>query len=491
MKILLVAPRTPDTFWSFRHVLPFVRKRAADPPLGLLTVAGMLPREWRCRLIDLNVTHLGDNDIRWADVVMLSAMLVQRSSVMEISARCRSLDKPVIAGGPLFIADEIERYPDIDTFVVGEAEELIDGLVADMRAGRPARLYEAERFPDITRTPLPRWDLIDPRHYATMSVQYSRGCPFNCEFCDIVALNGHVPRLKTIAQMIAELDALRLRGWKGSLFLVDDNFIGNRSKVKELLRSIAGWQRDTKAGFNFLTEASVDLAEDPELLQLMVDAGFQKVFLGIETPESESLKACKKHQNLRCDLVEAVHVIHQAGLEVMGGFIVGFDQDKPDICERQFDFIQKAGVVTAMVGLLQAVPRSRLYRRLKDEGRLLGDSLGDNTSANFNFVPRLDRNFLLAKYRELMHRLYEPDNYYRRILGLLGELHPKTPRLPTGWGESRAFIRSLWVLGIANSGRRAFWKFTATAMLHHPAKFALAMTLAVYGHHFRIIARGL
>jgi len=491
VRTLLVAPRNPDTFWSFRHALPFVGKRTANPPLGLLTVAGMLPRTWECRVIDLNVTRLDDRDLRWADVVMVSAMLVHQPSVLEISARCRAAGTPVVAGGPLFISDALDDFPDIDTFVVGEAEDLIGELVADLQAGHPHRLYEAERFPDLSLTPIPRWDLIDASHYATMSVQFSRGCPFNCEFCDIVALNGRAPRLKSVPQMIGELEAVRLRGWKDSVFLVDDNFIGNRGGVKDLLRAIVDWRRGTGTRITFLTEASVNLAEDTELLGLMAAAGFKKVFLGIETPDADSLNACAKFQNTRQDMVGAVHTIQQAGLEVMGGFIVGFDEDKPDIFDRQFDFIQKAGVVTAMVGLLQAVPRSRLYRRLKEEGRLLGESLGDNTSARFNFVPRLDGDFLVRNYRELMRRLYEPDAYYRRIRAFLDEHRRRGPGLRVGRSEVRAFLRSLWVMGVLHRGRRSYWRFMASTLRHHPAHFGLAMTLAIYGHHFRIVAKSL
>jgi radical SAM superfamily enzyme YgiQ (UPF0313 family) len=306
-----------------------------------------------------------------------------------------------------------------------------------------------------------------------------------------VALNGHVPRLKSAPQLIAELEELRRRKWESSVFLVDDNFIGNRGKVKELLPAIARWRRETGARLTFVTEASVNLAADPELLGLMVEAGFKKVFLGIETPDATCLKACAKFQNVRCDLVEAVHTIQRAGMEVMGGFIVGFDEDKPDIFERQFDFIQQAGVVTAMVGLLQALPRSRLRERLQREGRLLGESEGDNTSVRFNFIPRLDTGFLVDGYRRLMRRLYEPDNYYVRIHTFLDQHVRRGPRPPVGWPEVQAFFRSLWVMGVLNRGRRAYWRFLGSTIRHHPGQFGLAMTLAIYGHHFRIVARGL
>ena len=491
MNILLVSPRTPDTFWSFKHVLPFISKRAAHPPLGLLTVAGMLPREWECRLVDLTARKLRDEDIEWADHVLLSAMLVQRESVLEIARRCRDAGKPVIAGGPLFMVESLEEFPDIDTFVIGEAEELIDGLVADMQAGAVRGLYQAERYADITRTPIPRWDLIRLGDYVSMSVQFARGCPFNCEFCDIVALNGRVPRLKTPQQLLAELDFVRLRGWRGSTFLVDDNFIGNRKKVKDLLHTIIRWQRDTGWTMTFLTQASVNMADDPELLRLMVEAGFTKVFLGIETPDAESLQECQKTVNIRCDLVEAVRTIQRAGLQVMGGFIIGFDSDKPDIFERQFEFIQKAGVVTAMVELLQGLPRSRLYKRLAREGRLLDDNLVGSARARLNFEPRLDRAFLFRKYRKLVRDLYEPHNYYRRIRTFLEQHHPGGPRSGMGWRELGAFLRSLWMLGVTHRGRRAYWRFMFSTLRRYPAQFGLAATLAVYGYHFREVAKGL
>ncbi|MFH1844789.1 MAG: DUF4070 domain-containing protein [bacterium] len=490
MNILLVSPRTPDTFWSFKHALRFVSKRAALPPLGLLTVAGMLPREWQCKLVDLNVARLRHRDIRGADYVLVSAMLVHKQSVQDIAASCRAEGTPVIAGGPLFIADERD-FEDIDHYVIGEAEELMAELVADMRAGTVKPQYQAADFPDITRTPEPRWDLIRMHHYATMPVQYTRGCPFNCEFCDIVALNGRKPRLKTIPQMLHELDGLRLRGWKGSTFLVDDNFIGNKQRVKELLHAMIGWRRDTRAKMTFLTEASVNMADDPELMRLMAVAGFKKVFLGIETPDTAALEACQKYQNTRHDLMDSVHTIQQAGMEVMGGFIVGFDNDTPDIFERQFEFIQKAGVVTAMVGLLQAVPRSRLYQRLAKEGRLLGESLGDNTKAAFNFEPKLDREFLVSNYRKLMERLYEPSAYYQRIRAFLNQHQARGPRPWLSLQDIKALFKSLWLMGVIYHGRRAYWRFFASTLMRHPAQFGLAITLAIYGHHFRQVARTL
>ncbi len=490
MNILLVSPRTPDTFWSFKHALRFVGKRAALPPLGLLTVAGMMPRKWRYRLVDLNVHRLRDQDIAWADYVLVSAMMVHQRSVEEIAGRCHEAGRPVIAGGPMF-SDDSPAVTGIDHVVIGEAEELIDELVRDMQRGAVRPRYRAERFPEITQTPAPRWDLLRGRHYASMPLQTTRGCPFDCEFCDIVALNGRKPRMKSPQQVTAELDALLHLGWRGEVFFVDDNFIGDKARCKELLRTIIGWRRDTGARMIFLTEASVNMAQDPELLDLMARAGFKKVFLGIETPDAESLKACRKTQNTRADLVDTVQTIQNAGLEVMGGFIVGFDSDKQDIFERQFEFIQKAGVVTAMVGLLQAVPRSRLYKRLAKEGRLIGESLGDNTKAAFNFEPKLNREFLVSKYRELMQRLYEPRAYYARIQAFLEQHRPRGPRPRLSAAQVGAFFKSLWLMGVVSRGRREYWRFCARTLARHPSQFGLAMTLAIYGHHFRKVAETL
>jgi radical SAM superfamily enzyme YgiQ (UPF0313 family) len=490
MNVLLVSPRTPDTFWSFRHALKFVSRRASIPPLGLLTVAAMLPREWSLKLVDLNVAPLHEADLRWADYVLLSAMLVQRDSVREVAARCRALGKPVIAGGPLFTTGH-EAFPEIPHMVLGEAEDLMPQLVADMAAGRVQPVYRAARWPDLTTAPIPRWDLINLRDYVTMAVQFSRGCPFDCEFCDIIVMNGRVPRTKTPAQLVAELEALRRQGWRDMVFIVDDNFIGNRRRTRELLEALIAWRRETRTTIGFLTEASVNLADDPELCERMVAAGFKKVFVGIETPSAESLEECRKRQN-RGDLVAAVHRLQQAGLEVMGGFIVGFDNDRPDIFQRQFEFIQRSGVVTAMVGLLTALPKTRLWQRLQREGRLLAESTGNNTDAVLNFEPRLNRDLLVNGYRELVRRLYEPRHYYERIRTFLRHHQPRRPvgpRLRLAWCDVKAFLKSLWVLGLRQRGRLAYWRLFWSALLRHPRQFHQAIELAILGYHFRRVAQ--
>jgi radical SAM superfamily enzyme YgiQ (UPF0313 family) len=487
MRILLVSPRTPDTFWSFAHVLRFVAKKAAFPPLGLLTVAAMLPREWELRLVDLNVRRLTDADVRWADWVFLSAMIVHQESVREIVQRCKVLGRPIIAGGPLFTTGH-ENFPGIPHFVLGEAEEIMPQVVADLQAGTLPPVYRAPGFPALAQTPVPRWDLIRVRDYVTMAAQFSRGCPYDCEFCDIIVMNGRVPRTKSPEQFVGELEALRQRGWKDMVFVVDDNFIGNKACTRDLLHAMIAWRERTRPQMGFLTEASINLADDADLLALMVRAGFRKVFVGIETPSAASLEECRKLQNRGRDLVAAVQVLQRAGLEVMGGFIVGFDSDTGDIFKQQFDFIQRSGVVTAMVGLLTALPQTRLYQRLKLENRLLAASGGDNTAATLNFRPKLNREYLESGYRELMRRLYEPRNYYRRIRVFLKNYEVTGGRLRLSRADLSAFIKSFWLLGVWHRGRVAYWWFSMTTLIRRPRKFRMAIELAIIGHHFRCVA---
>jgi radical SAM superfamily enzyme YgiQ (UPF0313 family) len=490
MKVLMVYPQNPDTFWSFKHVLRFVSKRSTFPPLGLLTIAAMLPRDWQIKLVDLNVERLKDSDLRWADYVMLSAMIVHKESVNEIVARCNSLHKPIIAGGPLFTTGH-QDFPAVQHFVLGEAEDVMPQLVADMLSGAVKPRYQALNRPDVTRVPVPRWDLINLKHYVTMAIQFSRGCPFDCEFCDIIIMNGRVPRTKTPTQLIGELETLRLQGWKDMVFIVDDNFIGDKKRTKVLLREMVAWRERVRPTMGFFTEASVNLADDPELCDLMAKAGFTKVFVGIETPVAESLQACHKLQNKGRDLVESIKTLQRAGMEVMGGFIVGFDNDQHDIFKRQFEFIQRSGVVTAMVGLLQALPQTKLYQRLLREGRLLSAATGNNTEAVLNFKTKLSRDFLQSGYRDLMKKLYEPKVYYQRIRTFLESHRPRGPRLRVSPSDFRAFVKSFWMLGIWERGRHNYWRFFWSVLLRRPRQLPHAIELAVIGYHFRRIARSL
>jgi radical SAM superfamily enzyme YgiQ (UPF0313 family) len=468
-------------------VLPMLRRKSAFPPLGLLTVAAMLPKHWHLKLVDIDVTPLKDADIDWADWVMLSGMIIHKDACKTIGARCAARHKPVIAGGPLFTTGH-EQFPEIPHFVLGEAEEIMPELVKDMSRGTPRSHYCSPQKPDVTLTPVPRWDLVRFEDYITAPLQFSRGCPFDCEFCDIPVMYGRTPRVKTTEQVIRELDALIDAGWQESIFIVDDNFIGHKTKAKALLRALIVWRRERRVRIPFITEASLNLVDDEELLGLMVEAGFKKVFIGIETPAAESLEECGKVQNKNRDLIASIKKMQHAGLEVMGGFIVGFDNDQPNIFERQWAFIQESGIVTAMVGMLNALPQTRLFTRLSQEGRMLQETTGNNLEAVLNFMPKLDRETLLEGYRSLINKLYAPKSYYRRILTFLREFRPQGPSTPPTHGDRVAFLKSLWVLGVRTRGRRAYWSFLLRALLFHRRKFTEAMSLALLGHHFRKIA---
>ncbi len=493
MKILLVYPQYPDTFWSFKHALRFVSKKAAHPPLGLLTVAAMLPGGWEKRLVDMNVSPLRDEDIRWADYVFISAMVVQRGSAREVIGRCHGLGKKVVAGGPLFTS-EYEEFDEVDHLVLDEGECTLPPFLADLEAGTPRHIYTSKERPDITRTPIPDWSLLDLGKYSAMSIQYSRGCPYDCEFCDIIILNGRKPRTKTAAQMLAELDAVYNTGWRGGLFIVDDNFIGNKRKLKaEVLPAIIEWSRRRRYPFTFYTEVSINLADDEELMHLMAEAGFNRVFVGIETPNEASLAECGKFNNENRDMVAAVKKIQAFGMEVQGGFIVGFDSDPLSIFRSQIEFIQKSGIVTAMVGLLNAPRGTRLYQRLRRENRLLQDTTGDNTDCSMNFIPKMNYDTLITGYKHVLHSIYAPKQYYERILTFLKEYHPR--HLPRAnalhWYHVKGFFRSMWALGIAERGRRYFWRMALATLFRRPKLLPMSILLAVYGLHFRRVAHRL
>jgi radical SAM superfamily enzyme YgiQ (UPF0313 family) len=484
MKALLLYPEFPDTFWSFKHALKFIGKRASLPPLGLLTVAAMLPAEWEKRLVDVNVRPLREKDLAWADVVLISAMIAQRPSAVQLIARCRSAGKKIVAGGPLFTVEHAQ-FPDVHHLVLNEAEATLPEFLRDFSRGVARHVYTSEAFPDLRETPAPLWELADMRRYASMSVQYSRGCPFDCDFCSVTAMFGHRPRVKTPAQIITELDGLWQRGWRGTVFFVDDNFIGNKPSLRnELLPALISWHKG-KRGFTFYTEASINLADDEDLMRLMAAAAFDQVFVGIETPEEASLAECNKRQNRSRDLVADVKRIQRAGLEVQGGFIVGFDNDSPTIFQRQIDFIQKSGIVTAMVGLLQAVPGTKLHERLLKQGRLLGATSGDNVDGTTNFVPRMNRETLRAGYQRLMDHLYAPGPYYRRIRTFLREYRPSRISGGASSGNLRAFARASVRLGVIGRGRFHFWGLLAWTCFRRPTLVPIAVRLSIYGFHFR------
>lgn len=486
MNVLLIYPEFPDTFWSFKHALKFVRKRASTPPLGLLTVAAMLPGEWEVRLVDTNVRPLTDDDLAWADAVMVTAMAVQQDSARQIIARCGQAGVRVIAGGPLFTA-EPDAFANVDHLVLGEAELSLPPFLEDLAAGCAKRVYTADAFADVRTSPTPRWSLLNVRDYASMSVQFSRGCPFDCEFCNVTSLFGRRPRIKSGAQIVRELDALADTGWRGPIFFVDDNLIGQKKPLREdLLPALIAWRKRRYPAV-FQTQVSINLADDPALMQQMAQAGFDTVFVGIETPDEAGLAACDKRQNLKRDLSEAVRTIHRAGLQVQGGFILGLDTDTPSIFQRQIEFIQQSGIVTAMVGLLQAPPGTRLYQRLTREGRLLGRFIGDNTDGATNILTRLPTATLRDGYRSVMRHLYEPDVYYQRIKQFLRDYRPPRAENPISREKIGAFLRSLFHHGVVSRHRLPYWKLLTWSLLHRPSQFALAIRLWIYGDHFRRI----
>ncbi|MBW3011367.1 B12-binding domain-containing radical SAM protein, partial [Candidatus Woesearchaeota archaeon] len=415
MKILFVSPVYPDTFWNFKYAIKFVSKKAIQPPLGLLTVAAMLPAEWEKKLVDMNIEPLEDEDIKWADYVFISAMDIQKKSVLQIVDRCKVLGVKTVAGGPLFTA-RYSEFQDVDHLILNEAEATLPLFLKDLEEGCTKHLYTSEEFPDIQKSPVPLWKLIDMKKYATMNIQYSRGCPFDCEFCGITALLGRKVRTKTKEQIIAELDSLYSNGWKGDIFFVDDNFIGNKSILKkDVLPAIIEWTEKRNKPFIFTTEASINLSDDEELMMMMERAGFDTVFVGIETPDENSLTECNKHQNKNRDLLESIARIKKHGFQVMGGFIVGFDSDPPSIFEKQIEFIQKSGIVVAMVGLLNAPRNSRLYQRLLKENRILHEISGDNTYYSINFVPKMKHKTLIDGYNKIIKEIYSQKSYYKRI----------------------------------------------------------------------------
>lgn len=486
MRILLVYPKYPDTFWSFNYALKFISKKASHPPLGLLTVAALLPKEWDKRLVDMNVSALTDKALEWADLAFVSAMSVQNESVKEVIKRCKKKNLKIVAGGPLFTTG-YEEFDDVDYLVLNEAEVTLPPFLADLKNGCAKHLYSSEELPDIQKSPVPLWGILNMNNYASMNIQYSRGCPFNCEFCDISVLYGHKVRTKSKDQITDELEALYSLGWRGDVFFVDDNFIGNGKKLKKsVLPSMIEWMERKKRPFAFNTEASINLSDDLRLMQLMGQAGFNSVFVGIETPNEESLAECNKVQNRNRDLVFCVKKIQNFGLQVQGGFIVGFDSDPLTIFERLSAFIQESGIVTAMVGLLNAPRGTRLYKRLAKEGRLLKDITGDNTDFSINFIPKMDYDVLINGYKRIISGIYSPKPYYERVRNFLREYKPSQKKpFRFNLRYPAAFFKSVIFLGIIGKERLYYWKLFFWTALRRPRLFPLAITLAIYGSHFR------
>ncbi|MCL2437258.1 MAG: B12-binding domain-containing radical SAM protein [Clostridiales bacterium] len=490
MNILLVYPEHPVTFWSFKHALKFVNKKSNLPPLGILTVASMLPKEWNLKLVDMNVASLKDKDLSWADFVFISAMNIQKESTRKVVDRCKALGVKTVGGGPLFTTD-FDSFDDVDHLLLYEGEVTIPQFLEDLENDTLKHRYDFAEYPCLTRTPAPKWELLNLRKYALLSLQYSRGCPFHCEFCNVVSLFGHKPRTKTVPQMINELDAIYNMGWRESVFFVDDNFIGNKQKLKEeMLPALIAWQHEKKHPFTFFTEASINIADDEDLMDLMAGAGFDCVFVGIETVDEDSLAECGKVQNTKRDLVENVKRIQRHGMQVQGGFILGFDSDKPSVFENMTAFIQNSGIVTAMVGMLNAPTGTKLFDRMKREGRLLKEFIGTNTGVNF--VTKMDIDELVAGYHNVVRSIYAPKNYYVRIKTFLENYSSKAQSSSKlSFASIRALFRACFHLGIVSKGRREYWELLKWARAKGKAEFAMAVKFSIYGYHFRKCLDGL
>jgi radical SAM superfamily enzyme YgiQ (UPF0313 family) len=495
IKVLMVWPRFPASFWGLSEVMEIVPERSLVPPLGLITVAALCPKRWKIRLVDLAFEEVRDEDILWANLVMVSAMAVQREGVRQTLERASKLNRRTMIGGPYASSEPEALLPLADHVVVGEPDEVFPEIAADLERGSARRLYRIKEKPDVGRTPVPRFDLLALNKYTLMSVQFSRGCPFTCDFCDIITIYGRRPRTKPPAQLIKELDALLQLGWRKEVFVVDDNFIGNHRAALELVQKLEQWQRRNRYPFGFVTEASIDLASRPALLEAMVKANFCRVFIGIESPSAESLKETKKFQNLRRNLLDSIRSIQQHGLWVMGGFIVGFDSDPPDIFDRQIEFVERAAIPWAMTGVLQAPPTTPLYERMKREGRLLQNNPEPSNFDPPNFRTVLPLPELLDGTKRMLLTLYDPHRFYERALDSLErwQLQPeqRAPALSFRY-LSIVLLKSVWKQGLLSGYRRAYWRYVGRLMLRwglQPQKRRLGLELALSGHHFIRYAR--
>ena len=488
MNILLVYPKYPDSFWSFKHALKFIAKKAAVPPLGLITVSAMLPQFWQKKLVDMNVSELDTKDLLWADFCFISAMYIQKESVNKIISECIKQGTRIVAGGPLF-TQEYKNYPQIDHFILNEAEITLPMFLTDLFNGHPQRVYNTDQFADLSLTPVPDYHLLEMKKYVFMNIQVSRGCPFSCDFCEITSLLGRKVRMKDTSQIIDELEALYHLNWRGPVSVVDDNFIGNKKEIKtSLLPELKNWMQIHNYPFVFNIQSSINLADDIELMSLMVETGFTSTFIGIETPDELSLRACNKVQNKNRNLLQCIKKIQNTGLQVSGGFIVGFDSDTPSVFQRQIDFIQKSGIVSAMVGLLNAPKNTILYKRLEAENRLTIEASGNNTDSSMNFIPKMDYNELMEGYKKIINNIYATKPYYKRVRQMFinyKRLYRKHNRI--NFSLIIAFLKSVYFIGIVNKGRIEYWKLMVWTLLKRPGLFMDAVTFAVYGYHFRTV----
>ena len=427
--ILMVYPKFPPTYWGSQYYLPLIGKKAAMPPLGLITIAAMTPDHYTIKVVDLNCEPLSEETLEWADMVCFSAMLTQKSSLLEAAQRCRAAGKLVLIGGPYPTACPEECSPYCDVLILNEGEFTWRSFLKDIAEGSYEAIYTTEEKPDVTQTPAPRFELLNIDDYAIIPIQFSRGCPFLCDFCDIIVMFGRRPRTKTPEQVLRELDAVRDTGFRGTVFIVDDNFIGNKKEAKKLLGAITDWNTERGYPFFYGTEVTANVAEDPELLEALPKANFIWVFMGIETPSVEGLKESRKIQNIKGSLADRIKVVEEAGLLIYGSFIIGFDSDTEEIFQSQIDFITEAAIPNASIGPLMALPGTPLFKRMKKTGRLIEEATGDEertiASGYSNIVTRIPRKRLLEGHLEILTTIYTPKAYFERATELLCRLpHP-------------------------------------------------------------------
>jgi radical SAM superfamily enzyme YgiQ (UPF0313 family) len=490
IKVLMVWPRFPPSFWGFDAVMDLTSEESTTPPLGLLTIAALCPKNWKLRLVDRSFEELLDSDILWADLVMVSGMHVQKDDIRETLLRARVLGKRTMIGGPYASSEPQVLLRVADHVVVGEPDEVFDRIAMDLEQGLAKPLYVINDKPDIGKTPVPRFDLLKITKYISMVVQFSRGCPFQCEFCDIITLYGRKPRTKSPHQLLAELDSLFELGWRNQVFIVDDNFIGNHKRALELAQNLEEWQKAHDYPFLFYTEASIDLAQRPELIAAMVKANFHFVFIGIESPSEQSLAETKKYQNLRRDQMDSIRFIRNQGLWVSGGFIIGFDSDTEDIFERQRDFVERAAIPWALIGFLQAPATTPLRDRMLKQGRLLAEKSAGINLEPPNFRTLLPLPVLLQGMRQTLVSLYSPSAFYNRAYRSLLQWETREEQKATPYPLSLVLgvlVRSIFRQGILSSYRREYWKFLLqilTRWSRNPPKLSMGIGLLLSGHHF-------
>ncbi|MBD3883082.1 B12-binding domain-containing radical SAM protein [Phormidium tenue FACHB-886] len=488
MRVLLLYPRFPKSFWSFEKVLELVKLKALMPPLGLATVAAILPQDWEFKLVDRNIEAVTDADWEWADLIILSAMIVQKTDFLAQIQEAKRRGKRVAVGGPYATALPHEaEAAGADYLILDEGEITLPLFIKAIAQGESGGIFRADgKKPDVTTTPIPRFDLLDFSAYDNMSVQFSRGCPFQCEFCDIIVLYGRKPRTKTPEQFLAELDRLYELGWRRTVFLVDDNFIGNKRNVKLLLKALKPWMAAHDYPFHFNTEASVDLANDPELMELMVDCNFNAVFLGIETPDEASLTLTQKFQNTRDSLSDSVDAITRAGLRVMAGFIIGFDGEKPGAGDRIVQFVEKTAIPTALFSMLQALPDTALWHRLEREGRMRGDG-NINQTTLMNFLPTRPIEDITREYIDAFWQLYDPaaylDRTYRHFRKLGAPRHQLSVQKPD-WTSVQALLIVCWRQGIRRKTRWRFWLNLISIWRHNPRVWDHYLSVCAASEHF-------